>query len=518
MDSLIRAISENAHARPNRVIVKDAIRDWSWCELMSTATRYACELDKVAPRLPRTAIVPLLADRSGHTVAAILGALLSGRAYAPLSSQHPSERIKACYRALDAKAVIVPGSNLGPQDDDGLIRISRLEPVLATELSMPTYFSEPRDFLYVLFTSGSTGVPKGVLVDHSNVLNTVLWGRELLDWHGDDVIGCATNFFFDISQYDLFTSLCLDIPLAIYSNPNDTAQVVRETEQFRITSVFSVPMFFSQLLRNSRVIDACLGSLRRIISGGDFFPPSHILGWMDARPDVEIYNVWGPTETSIVNTMYRVAETDRRLLQADHSVPVGRVHRRMPFVLLDEHGRRVEKPRERGEICMLGACITRGYLNDPEETARSYFQWEGQPAFRTQDLGYLDEEGRLFIIGRMGSTVKIAGYRIDTGEVEKTASSIMGVYLAGAFTVEVQEGIKELWIAVQPLDQDTEFDVFQFKKRLRERLPAYMVPKRVLVYRELPRNANGKVNRKQLVVEAQQTVTKINFNPSISTY
>ncbi len=508
IENLWDAICGNALRYPDRVIVKDAGQEWTWKKLISTAIQYAQAIEDV-PELPPGAVIPFFVDRSGYSVAAMIGITLSGRAYAPLSIDQPQERIEECLRLL-APRILLETSREAANSFAGLKKIARPEGQELREVPKALNSARPGEMIYVLFTSGSTGEPKGVLVSYPNVLNTLLWSLETLDWQAEDVIGCATNFFFDLSQFDLMTSLSLNIPLAIYSHPENVNTVIEETERFKITSIFTVPVFFSQLLRCQGLRDPRTRSLRRIISGGDFFPPQHVLGWMDERPDIAIFNIWGPTETTIVNTMHRISEADRPLLTEGQFASVGKAHSRMPFVLLDESEKEVTLPDVRGEICMLGDCVTHGYIQNPEATRQVYFSWNGQRAFRTQDIGWLDKDKNLYIVGRKGSTVKISGYRIDLGEVEKASTAAPGIHLARAFVVDLQDGVQELWAAVEPKDKEKEFDIYQFKKNLRQRLPRYMVPKRVVVYRTIPKNANGKIDRRFLAEAAQGELRKQN--------
>ena len=244
-------------------------------------------------------------------------------------------------------------------------------------------------------------------------------------------------------------------------------------------------------------------SVRRILSGGDFFPPAHISAWADARPDTKIWNVWGPTETSIVNTMHRVDAADRALLAAGGYPSVGRAHHRMPFVLLDE-SRQPVAPGAEGEICMLGDCVTLGYLDDPERTAAAYFRHEDTTAFGTQDLGRVDPDGNLFMLGRMGSMVKVGGYRIELGEVESAATRVDGVQLAGAFVDDTVPEMKQVHLAIE-MAPGGSADIFPIKQRLRALLPPYMVPKKIHVFDRLPRTPNGKINRSALLAQVTAT-------------
>jgi acyl-CoA synthetase (AMP-forming)/AMP-acid ligase II len=194
--------------------------------------------------------------------------------------------------------------------------------------------------------------------------------------------------------------------------------------------------------------------------------------------------------------MHKIGVSDVPALRQGRPAPVGKPHPRMQFNLIDESGAILRKVNQRGEICMFGACVTQGYLNDIEKTKQAYIELDGHRSFRTQDLGYIDENGNLLIVGRMGSTIKVAGYRIDLGEVEAAAASIHGAHLVCCFVAEIGEGHQELWLAIEPKESNVELDIFSIKKGLRAALPVYMVPKRIFVIDALPRNANAKIDRK----------------------
>ena len=466
-------------------------------EVLERAAAYRDALDARLSSTGGEVAVPLLVDRTGETIAAILGILMSGRAFAPLSPDQPVERLRSCLTALQASDTLIVTD---PATQRALAEGLGVEPIAleADARGTPSRPDEPEPdrLLYVLFTSGSTGTPKGVMVSHGNIENTMLWSRDVIDWQEGDVMGNVAPFFFDISMFDLFTLAYFGVPLALFSNASDVHRTLAEIEEHRITSVFSAPVFFSQFLRTDRLGDMRLKGLRRILSGGDFFPPAHMLAWRRERPGTQVWNVWGPTETSIVNTMHLVDDEDRRLLEAGKHPSVGRPHPRMPFVLLTEEGR-VAEPDQPGEICMIGPCVTQGYLNDADRTAEVYFEWEGERAFRTRDLGTLDRDGNLFMLGRIGSMVKVAGYRVDLGEIESAAARVPGVALSGAFVHEVEPGLQQVHLAVEP-GAGAAPDIGAIKQQLRRLLPAYMVPKRVFVLDELPRSLNGKINRRAL--------------------
>ena len=495
--SLCSMIWANARAAPDKIILSDADKSWTWRDLLLRAATFAAAVSESG--VATNAIVPIAVGRGAESIAAILGCMIAGRAFAPVSIDQPEQRLASCFRQMEAMFVIadVPAETAPAITIAGL----RVLEIQSTEYT-GSFPAEPvcRDdqLLYILFTSGSTGQPKGVMVDHGNILNTVLWGRDILDWRSGDVIGIAVNLYFDIAMFDIFTALCLDVPLAILSRSSDAHLVCREVEAHKITSIFAAPVFFSQFIRLDLLRKPELLSLRRIISGGDFFPPAHILRWLEQRSDVEIYNVWGPTETSVVNTMHRIDDSDIPSLQQGISAPVGRAHARMPFVLLNERLERVGDVGRHGEICMQGRCVTQGYLKDEARTAAAYIEFEGRPAYRTGDLGSVDASGNLHIHGRIGSLIKVGGHRIDVGEVEGAATCDPRVHAAATFVDEPGDGIQELCLAIELNPGATGFDTFSFKKRLRELLPSYMVPKRIILMEKLPTTPNQKVDRRAI--------------------
>lgn len=489
-------IWRNAELTPDKVIVRDADRTWTWSELLIRAAEFA---DSVASSSPASeAIVPIIVGRSGESVAAILGALLAGHAFSPISADQPQQRLASCLDRMDAAFVLADRSSHAAAEFGGR-RVLDV-PHKSTDTSLPRRPAAvaETDLLYVLFTSGSTGDPKGVMVDHGNILNTLSWAYEILDWTETDTIGLAVNLYFDIAMFDIFTALCSNTPLAIISEAANVHRTADQIGEMGITSIFAAPVFFSQFVRAGLLGHPGLKRLRRIVSGGDFFAPAHVLRWMDDRSDVAIYNVWGPTETSIVNTMHRVTDADRDLLTAGATAPVGRALPRMPLVLLDEQLQPISDANVRGEICMLGRCVTKGYLKDPVRTQAAYMTFDGQDCYRTGDLGSIDADGLLHVHGRIGTLIKVAGHRIDVGEIEGAATLSEEIYAAAAFQHTVEIGLEELWLAVELKPGCDKLDVFNLKKKLRDLLPAYMIPKKIVVMDRLPTTANLKVDRRAI--------------------
>lgn len=492
--SLNERVFNYAEQHPNQVIVVDCFRSWTWFELMDDAMAYCSSIRLHAAK---NDIIPIIVDRTGNTIAAMLGCILAGKCFATLSMELPLLRIQQCILKTGSNKYIDVSGKHSEQLDATFLSIEKGN---REQVTRKSFAFLPEQLLYILFTSGSTGEPKGVKVSASNIENTMLWSADMIDWKNNDVIGCASQFSFDISMFDFFTMLYFNVPLVIFSDVKDYSIVLNEINRFGVTSIFSVPQFFSSLLNGEQVsrLPLC-GSLRRILSGGDFFKPLHLLQWINEFPNLAIYNVWGPTETSIVNTMHLVNSNDILPLKEGRLPAVGCQHPRMPFVLVNESRTAiVNKPFEHGEIAMLGDCVTQGYLNDLALTEMKYSNWEGSPCFFTEDIAYLDNDNQLYIVGRIGSMVKIAGFRVDLNEIEFFASKFENIKQCCCIVLMNAVKEKQLQLVCTLADTAIELPIYAFKTYLRERLAPYMIPKRVHVIPNMPLNLNQKVDRKAL--------------------
>ena len=485
---LVAAAVLRAGDKPGALAACDASRRWTWGEVLADAHAWR---DAVAGACaPGQLAVPMLVRRSARILPAALGCMMAGRAFAPLSPDQPPERLALCAQCVGGIGIdLVARPDAAPSEC--MREFAPPGPVAAVKPEGPV-----EDPLYVLFTSGSTGRPKGVVVTGTNITNMLTWWSGLHGYAPSDIAGVATPFFFDISMFDVFACIGRGVPMAVLSDLADVRRVVAEVEAYGVTTLFSVPTFYSQWLRLPDFGRAPVGRLRRAIIGGDFLPPAHWLAWRRAYPEMQLINIWGPTETTILNTAHLVGPSDDEVIEAEGHPPVGRAMERMQFVLVDEAGREVVEPGREGEIWMLGSCVTRGYAGGSDEEAANYTEWRGQRAFRTRDIGRLDARGQLYMVGRIGSMVKIAGHRVDLGEVEAAATSHGAVHLASAFTVASPAGHDELHLAVERRPGAGDLDIYSLKQHLRAKLPPYMVPKRIHPADALPRTANGKVSRR----------------------
>ena len=479
---LLEKIIKNSKIYPQKKILFENERSVTWEELLKKSLDYSNEICKVNDEY-----VPIIISRNIDSVISILGSIFANKAFCPISEKFPNKKIKKLFQQLQTQNYINCSKKKLNIKDFNEINFKKKRKVKKKKI--PNF----KKTFYILFTSGSTGEPKGVKLSYENILNTLIWSKNYLKWNKKDIIGLATEFSFDISMFDLFSSLYYNIPLFIFSNPSNPLITHDEIRKFSITSIFSVPSFFSNF-SNYGVLKKNFISLQQIISGGDYFPAKEILKWRKLQKKITIFNVWGPTETSIVNSMHKLTYKDYENLKKNKNIPIGKSHKLMTIKLIDEQNKIIKAPFKIGEICMLGDCVSKGYLGDIENN-KNYIFLNKQKAFKTRDSGYFDNFGKLYFNSRMDQMIKISGYRIDALEIQQILSSLETVNNSAVFTQINKSKTKDLCLA---LETKKKISVDKVRKKLKNNLPLYSVPKKIFFFKKFPLNLNGKVDKKKL--------------------
>jgi len=486
-ESFLSIFFENYKKNPDKLISSDYIDSISWQTFICKANNFANEFKSI-----RKNIIPIIVDRTVNTPCAIVGCMLAKKIFVPISSEQPINRIKKILDQLDIEYILNLG-NIKLPNNYSKIELQNFGKNPPKVFTSSIKGSEP---LYILFTSGSTGIPKGVLVSHENLLNTIKWSYSYQKWNDQDIVGITTNFGFDISLFDLFSSLYSDIPHYIVKESKDPFQSTKEIINNNITSIFSAPSFFSSLVKSNLIDSLKKSSLRQIFSGGDFFPPAHINEFKKKIPKLEIYNVWGPTETSIVNTMHKISVNDiKNALDKKKDIPIGiTYHERMScFIVNDDRTKTISKPNQIGEIVVSGDSVSLGYFKYEEN--KDFIIRNNKKFFYTNDKGYFDNDFNLYITGRVGFTIKISGYRVNLKEIESQVEAYPLVHQAIAFNPKKYKN--NIFIALELCNKEQSNLKFgELRSFLRKSLPSYMIPKHMVIIKELPKNINGKIDRK----------------------
>ncbi|MYS60179.1 MULTISPECIES: non-ribosomal peptide synthetase [Streptomycetaceae] len=445
--------------------------------------------------------VAVVMERGVPMMTAILAVLKAGAAYVPVDPGYPAERIRFLLADSAAKVVLTgPGT---PALPDGLAAVVRRadEPLTGSAEPLPDA-AGPTDLAYVLYTSGSTGQPKGVMVEHRSVVNRLDWMQRRYPLGVGDVLLQKTPVSFDVSVWELFwwplagASLALPAPGA----EKDPQEILAAIDRHRVTAVHFVPSMFApflDLLESDPAALATASVLRRVFCSGEALPPGQVdrFNRLLAAAGTRLVNLYGPTEAT-VDVSYHDCPADPG--RPVRRVPIGRPIDNIRLHVLDQHGN-PQPTGVPGELCVAGVGVARGYLGRPELTAEKFTEDPFTPGgrlYRTGDLARRLADGTLEYLGRIDGQVKIRGNRVELGEVEHRLAALPGVRAAVAVAVPSRTGGTTLaggYLADAPLDPAA------IRARLAETLPEYMIPARFTRLEAVPLTPNGKTDRAALV-------------------
>ena len=474
--------------------------DLSYGELAAQAAAMAGWLR--AEGAGRGTLVALQNSKGPEGYAAMLACLALGAAYAHLDPQNPAERLRHILGVCRPVFVLCDGPASPNVAAAGMALGLRVltpaeRPVAAEPLDLAASDVTGSEPAYVMFTSGSTGIPKGVAISHASVLNFISWSRSTFDIVPEDVLAGANPIYFDNSVFDVFSSLFTGACLAPLGTADlaDARQVVRRVDAAACTIWFSVPSLLIYLTAMKALHGGAFRSVRCVIFGGEGYPKTELAklhAMLGERS--QLVNVYGPTEGTCICSAYPIAAED--LADGLGLPPLGRIAPNFGWRLLD--GDKPVAPGAVGELCLTGPQVALGYYNDPERSALVFVcdplsPGVPQPMYRTGDL-VREQDGKLWFVGRRDNQIKHMGYRIELEEIEAAINRLDYVIQAAVVYQRVREGFGHIvaHVAAPGLDEA------RLRADLRAVLPAYMLPNRVVVATDLPKNANGKVDRVRL--------------------
>lgn len=482
---------EDALEAGGRTLTYTALRDLS--------DRVAARLLAAADGHP-PARIGLLASRTVTAYAGYLAVLRAGATVVPLNPEHPAGRVAAVTRsaALDLVLTDTPGAGEGLP-----VPVLTLAPDALDEVAsdprpdLPAPRTTPDDLAYIIFTSGSTGTPKGVPLTHRNISANlaVMAGRYGVG--PGSRLSQTFELTFDASVHDLFVAWAGGGTLVVPARSR-LLSPVRTVNNLRLTHWFSVPSLITFASRLGTLKPDSMPTLRWSIFGGEPLTLAAAREWRAAAPGSALEVLYGPTELTISCTGYRFPDDPADWPRTPNgTAPIGRCHPGLDFLLLDENG----EPSDTGELCMRGAQRFPGYLDPADDPGRfvgldAPGEVTGAHWYRTGDRVAV-HEGHLVHLGRTDHQVKIRGHRIELGEIEAMLREQDGVRDAIVLAVPAPDGEPELEAAVS----GTGCDQGRLFTALGDRLPPYMLPRRIAVLDELPLNANGKIDRRALFAE-----------------
>jgi amino acid adenylation domain-containing protein/non-ribosomal peptide synthase protein (TIGR01720 family) len=437
-------------------------------------------------------------------IVSILAVLKAGGAYVPLDPGHPAERIAMMRRASGARVVITKNEwRARLPVDAGVVLDRDADRIAAFPSVSPGVPLSDANLAYVLFTSGSTGIPKGVQVEHRNVLTLVAGLRDRVLAGGPDRqrIALMASLVFDASVQQIFMSLCLGHTLCLTDEQTrlDTTALRRFFSEQDIHTSDGTPSLLAILLDARIAADRQL-ALGHLLIGGEALPGDRVRAFrsQDESHRIALTNIYGPAECCVDVCAHTVS---RHETFESGNVPIGTPLASRELHVLDRGGQ--AQPRGvTGEIFIGGDGIGRGYIGDPAGTARRFLPYaggHGERGYATGDLGIVDRAGRLQFLGRNDGQVKVRGYRIELGEIEVQLRALAGVRHAAVATRPASTGHMEL-VAYLVTDRGVDVTTAELREKLARTLPGYMIPGRFVRLDTLPLNSSGKLDRAALPV------------------
>jgi len=428
------------------------------------------EVDEISDRIsaglhPTTNVIAIKVQRSEWMVLGALAVLKTGCAYLPLDPSYPEERLS--YMQQDANSCML----LTEVEFEELSRSRDHEITKSREIN-------PSDLFILLYTSGSTGVPKGVQLEHGNLVAFCHWYQRYYDLHEGHKVAAYASFGFDACMMDLYPALTCGA--AVYIVPEDLRLNLPELGRYfdaeGITHSFMTTQIGYQFATNVEC-----HSLQHLSVGGE------ALSALNPPSNYKMHNGYGPTECTIFTTTYLVREYEQH-------IPIGKPLDNLQLYIMDTNGQRLPLGAT-GELWVSGPQVSRGYLNLPEKTAETFVEWNGKRCYRTGDIVRYLPDGNIQFVGRRDGQVKIRGFRIELKEVEAVIRQFEGIKDATVQAFDYPNGGK--FIAAYVVS-DQPIDVQALNAFIRERKPPYMVPAATMQIDVIPLNQNQKVNKRAL--------------------
>lgn len=459
-------------------------------------------------------------NRSLESVIGVYAILKAGGAFVPLDAAAPVARVKlliedceiACLitgpvlrRQLkqlvsDAPACLQTVVGYEPEDT---IKGYSWNTIADFPTSSPTVKLLGSDLAYIMYTSGSTGNPKGIMHTHSSGLAYAKLSADLYDLQKEDVVANHCALHYDISTFGYFSAPLVGATVFMLSDAHVKfpASLIPLLAKEKVSVWYSVPLALIQMLQSGQLVNHHLGSLRWVLTGGEPFAPAHIRALMKLWPQAIFSNVYGPAEVNQC-TYYHLNQPPAD----DEAIPLGQLWDDTEGLIVDADDEEVVKG-EIGELLVRSATMMRGYWKRPDLTEKAFYQRSRLPGFtetfyRTGDLVKINEAGELLFLGRKDRQIKTRGYRVELEEVENALNALDEVFISAVFP---RRNGEEGWLieALVVSTAGTVIDEINLNKQLKKTLPPYAIPNRIHFTESIPRTAAGKIDRKALLTKIE---------------
>lgn len=490
---------EQVQRTPQAIAVVYNEQHLSYQELDARANQVAQVL--VEHAVGPDAVVGLCIERSLEMLIALLGILKAGGAYLPLDPDLPAHRLAQIIEGARSPLCLTQPHlrSLLPQKSSTLIMDCNTQDIVQASRTKPSVAVTPQHLVSVYYTSGSTGLPKGVASVHRGWVNRMHWIQQQHQLLPEETVLHKTTLAFDDAALELFWPLIVGARIALIAPGlhRDPRAILEAAIRYQTAYLQVVPSMLNLLLENIQPEEsAALHQLRNVVSSGEALHASTARQCRE-KITAHLHNTWGATEVSIDSTHHTCSEQD---LQESGAVCIGKPLDNNEVYVLDASYRPVPIGVT-GDLYIAGVGLARGYLHDPQRTAHAFVPNPfkvGERMYRTGDQGHFRKDGSIKFAGRADHQVKIRGMRVELQEIEEVLLKHPNVKEAVVIVQEVADDLKRLVAYVISAESTQHFSSGELREYVRERLPDYMTPSFILVLESFPLNTNGKVDRRQL--------------------
>ncbi|MAT44677.1 MAG: D-alanine--poly(phosphoribitol) ligase [Anaerolineaceae bacterium] len=504
-----------AETTPDKEAVRFNKESLSYAELFEKSQQLAFVLQTHGVK--RGDRVGIFMYKNIYSAVALYGIMAAGAAYVPLDPYAPPNRIEYIIKNCEINIVVCHDRKKAVLEEiepnlslSAVIGIDSIESNKTPVISWDTVFNSPselanpfhgteQDIAYILYTSGSTGVPKGIVHTHRSGLSFAKWAAETYQLTPNDVLSSHAPLHFDLSTFDFYAGSLVGattvlIPEALTKFPANLSKWIQDE---KITVWYSVPFALIQLMQRGKLSEKNLSSLRWVLFAGEPFPTKHLRELMKIISHASFSNLYGPTETNVC-TFYNVEPIPE---DQNDLIPIGKACHNIEALVVDEEGQ-VVADGEVGELYIRGGVVMLGYWGRPDLTEKGFYKRNSFDQFldifyRTGDLVQLRPDGNFRFLGRKDRQIKTRGYRVELDEIETTILSHADIQEAAVFPVSDGDGSHLIEAAVIPR-ADSGLTTDHLYSLLNENLPNYAIPSKIYLLDDFPRTSTGKIDRRAL--------------------